>query len=74
MEQGWDPEVKNYFKKILFSICFGLFWMMAFVTIGLYIGLAYPGDHSLIVVILFYLVMLSTLVMLLRYIYRSWKK
>ncbi len=74
MEQGWDPEVKKYFKKILYSICFGLFWLMSFVAIGLYAGLAYPKEHSLIAVILFYTIMFTLFCLLMRYYYRAWRK
>ena len=41
MEQGWDPEVKKYFVKILNSISIGLLWLMAMVTAGLYFQLGY---------------------------------
>jgi hypothetical protein len=74
MEQGWDPEVKKFFQKIISSFSFGLLWMMAAVTAGLYFGLAYRRDIPFIGVILFYVLAVLTLILLLRYYYRLWKK
>ena len=74
MEQGWDPEVKRYFRKIISSFSFGLLWMMGAVTAGLYFGLGYRKDISVIYVILFYVFLSGSLFLLLRYFYRLWKK
>ena len=74
MEQGWDPEVKRYFRKIISSFSFGLLWLMSGVTAGLYFKLAYRRDISVIYVILFYVFLSGSLFLLLRYFYRLWKK
>jgi hypothetical protein len=74
MEQGWDPEVKKYFQKIISSFSFGLLWIMAAVTAGLYYGLAYRSDISVVYVILFYVAFSVSLFFLLKYFYRLWKK
>ena len=74
MEQGWDPEVKRYFRKIISSFSFGLLWLMSGVTAGLYFGLAYRTDISVVYVILFYVCLSGSLFLLLRYFYRLWKK
>lgn len=74
MEQGWDPEVKRYFQKIISSFSFGLLWLMSGVTAGLYYGLAYRKDISVIYIILFYACFSGSLFLLLRYLYRLWKK
>jgi hypothetical protein len=73
MESGWDPEVKKYFRKIINSIFLGLMWLMSGVTAGLYFGLAYRSDVSLIYNILYYVFLASSLALLLRYLYRTWK-
>jgi hypothetical protein len=74
MEQGWDPEVKKFFVKVLNSIAMGLLWMMLMVLIGLYFGFAYtdgkPGTYT----IFFYVFLVVTLFLLIRYYYRLWKK
>jgi len=74
MEQGWDPEVKKYFRKILNTISFGLIWIMTMSALGLYFGLAYLGNRPVIYTILFYCFMATTLLFLIRYFYNLWKK
>ena len=54
MERGWDPEIRKYFKKVLFSVCYGLIWMLTMVTLGLYYQLAYSAGKPIIYTILFY--------------------
>lgn len=74
MEQGWDPEVKRYFRKIIYSFSAGLLWLVSAVTAGLYFGLAYRDDISAVYVVLYYAYLLISLLLLLRYYYRVWKK
>jgi hypothetical protein len=72
MEQGWDPEVRKFFLKILNTISTGLIWLLAALTTGLYLGLA--SHPNKIVLILFYTIFAITLFLLIRYIYRLWNK
>ena len=72
MEHGWDPDIKKYFVKILNSISVGLIWMMTMVTAGIYFQLAYVGDKPLIYTIIFYVVLVVSLLLLIRYYYRMW--
>ncbi|HEX7903106.1 MAG TPA: hypothetical protein VF487_04435 [Chitinophagaceae bacterium] len=75
MEQGWDPDVKKYFIKVLNSISMGLLWLMAMVTAGLYFGLAYSAEgRPVIYTIIFYIMLVATLLLLILYYYRTWKK
>jgi hypothetical protein len=74
MEQGWDPEVKRFFRKILSTFSFGLLWMMGALTAGLYFRLAYRTDIPVAYVVLFYFCLTGTLLLLLRYLYHLWKK
>ena len=74
MEQGWDPEVKKYFVKILNSISIGLLWLMAMVTAGLYFQLGYLTNKPAFFYVLFYFVLLVSLFFLIRYYYKTWKK
>jgi hypothetical protein len=71
MEQGWDPEVTRYFRKIINTIAYGLLWLMAVLTAGLYFGLAYRSNT--LYIILFYTVLVISLGFLVRYYYRIWK-
>ena len=72
MEQGWDPEVKRFFIRIINTISTGLLWLMTGVTAGIYFKMAYRIDKPWIMVI-YYLVMLGSLFFLIRYYYRIWK-
>ncbi len=74
MESGWDPEVKNFFKKILNSVSLGLLWLMAFVTAGLYFKLAFADDNPVLYTIIFYIIAGTTFLCLLYYYYKLWKK
>jgi len=73
MEQGWDPDVKRYFRKILNTISVGLFWLMTAAAAGLYFGLAIPHEHFSMANIIFYVVLLLTFGLLIRYFFRLWK-
>ena len=72
-EQGWDPEVKKYFLKILNTISTGLLWLMSTVTAGIYFELGWTGERPLYAVILFYVIAVASFILLLRYYYRLWK-
>jgi len=72
-EQGWDPEVKKYFLKILSTISYGLLWLMSTVTAGIYFELGWTGERPLYAVILFYVIAVAAFLLLLRYYYRLWK-
>ena len=74
MEQGWDPDIKKYFKKILYCISYGSSWMLMVVAVGLYLGFAYPGKRPVTTVIIFYAVAFTTFVIMVRYFYKAWKK
>ena len=72
-EQGWDPEVKKYFLKILSTISYGILWLMSTVTAGVYFELGWTGIRPLYAVILFYVIAVAAFILLLRYYYRLWK-
>jgi hypothetical protein len=70
MEQGWDPEVKKFFLRIINTVSWGLLWLMACVTAGLYFQLGYGKGFT---TVLFYILMAATLFFLLRYYFKIWK-
>jgi len=74
MEQGWDPDVKKYLRKVMNSLFFGLLWLMAGVTAGLYYELAYSNGKPVIYTVLFYAGLLISLLLFIRYLYTTWKK
>jgi hypothetical protein len=73
-EQGWDPEVKKYFLKIISTISYGIFWLMSTVTAGIYFQLGWTRERPLYAVVLFYIIAVVAFLLLLRYYYRLWKK
>jgi hypothetical protein len=74
MEQGWDPEIKSFFQKIISTISFGILWLVGMVTGGIYFKLAWQEHKPLIYVILFYVCAVTSFFFLLRYYYKIWKK
>jgi membrane protein YdbS with pleckstrin-like domain len=74
MESGWDPDVKKFFVQILNSIAWGLIWMIAAATAGLYFELGYTNGKPLIYTIIFYVAAIGSLLLLLKYLYNIWKE
>ena len=75
MEQGMGPEVRKFFRKILNTLSYGLIWLIAVVTAGIYYKLGWRADDKpVIYVILFYIAAVVSLFFLLRYFYKLWKE
>lgn len=74
MEQGWDPEIKSFFKKIMNSISITLLWLMIMATSGLYFGLAFSNGKPAIYTVIFYIVLTGSFAWLVVYLYRTWNK
>lgn len=72
MQQGWDPEVKKYFRKILATIGWGMLWIVTMLLFGFYLGLAFSAGK--IATTIFYAFFAVSLGLLLRYYYRMWNK
>ncbi len=73
MENNPEPNIIQFFVKILNSIALTLLWIMAGATAGIYFELGYTNGKPLIYTILFYAGMLISLFLLIRYLYKSWK-
>ncbi|MGI8597936.1 MAG: hypothetical protein ACR2KB_01655 [Chitinophagaceae bacterium] len=71
--QGMDPEMSKYFWKIVYSFSFGLVWMLTMAMSGLYFRLAIIEVSIRWYNIVFYIVFLATLILLIRYFFKSWK-
>lgn len=72
--QGWDPEVKQYFRKIMKSVVATATWLLFFFTLGLFLRMAYIYNGPDVYNFVFYGLMLITFPLLLRFLYRLWKK
>lgn len=71
---GMDPQVKMYFRKIMKSFSAGLLWMLVFVTAGLFFKLGHVSSGWHWYNALFYGLLVLSLLLLLRFFYRVWKK
>lgn len=71
---GMDSDVKVYFRKIMKSFSAGLLWLMVFATAGLFFKLGYLNKGWHWYNILFYVLMVLTFGLLLRFFYRVWRK
>lgn len=72
--QGWDPEVKQYFRKIMNSFGMGALWLLTIATLGLAFKLAIIKASVQWYNLLFYGIFVVTLLLLLWYLYRVWRK
>ena len=73
MNENQDPGVRFFFLKIINTIAAGLLWLMAAFTGGLYLKLAYIGERPLWAVLIFYVFIITLLVLLIRYYLRMWR-
>jgi len=71
---GMDREVRRYFKKIIASFSWGLMWMLSVSTAGLFFGLALRNGGWRWYNYLFYASAFASLLVLLYYFYRVWRK
>jgi len=74
MEQGFDPEIKRYFRKIINSFSWGFLWLFSNVIAGLYFKLGFTGERPVIFTIAFYILSIGSLILLIRFYYRLWRK
>jgi hypothetical protein len=72
--QGWDPEVKHYFRKIMNSFALGALWLLLMMTLGFAFKLALVRDGVQWYNLVFYAVFVVTLLLLLLYLFRVWRK
>jgi hypothetical protein len=74
MAHDEEPEIREYLWKIVYSICYGVLWLSLNVLAGMYWGYGIINGKLSIVNILFFLWFLVSLLILLRYYYRTWRK
>lgn len=72
--QGMDPAVRMYFKKIIRSFIAGLVWMVTMFIAGIYFKAAVIEEGVRWYNILFYIVFLASLIWLIRFFYGCWKR
>ncbi len=70
---GMDPEMKRYFRKILSSFSWGAMWLISISTLGIFFQLGFVAEGLKWYNILFYVILIGSLALLLRYYYRMWR-
>jgi hypothetical protein len=71
---GFEPEVRDYLQRIIFSFFLGLIWLVINMTLGIYLGWMFFDLRPTTGNIIFYIFMLSTLLLYLWFLRRTWKK
>jgi ABC-type glycerol-3-phosphate transport system permease component len=74
MEQGMEPDVRKYLRKILNSLVYGSLWLTLNVLAGLYWGYGIIDQKLSLKNILFFAWFALSLIGLLYYYYRTWRK
>ena len=74
MEPGKETDLDKYFRKILFSIFFGLLWLIGGITAGIYYQMGFFNGQPVLYNIIFYAGLITGLVFLIRYYIRLWEK
>ncbi len=71
--QGWDPQVRQFFRKILNS--FGVFitWLLFISTLGLFMRMGYVGNKWNWQNTVFYVFFLVSFSLLMLFMYRTWR-
>ncbi len=73
MPEGMEPEIKNYLRKILNSLTYGLLWATLNALGGLYWGYGIIGERVSIYNIIFFTWFILSLIALIYYYYRTWR-
>jgi hypothetical protein len=69
-----EPDIKDFLKRIVYSVFLGLFWLMLAMTFGIYFGFLFVKDSISIGNIIFYLFFLVSFVFLMKFYLKTWKK
>lgn len=70
----FEPEVKDFLKRIISSLFLGLFWLILNMTFGIFFEFIFINEKISFGNIIFYLFLLLSLYFLIRFYYRTWKK
>lgn len=71
---GMDPDVKEYFRKIVKTYSLGLFYLLVIAVAGLFFKLGYWRGSPQWYHVAFYVFFLVTFALLLRYFGRVWRR
>jgi len=74
MSSGFEPEVRDYLRRILLSLILGVIWLMVNMTIGIFLEWMFFEGRPKAGNIAYYVFFLATLVWYLWVLRRLWKK
>jgi hypothetical protein len=69
-----EPDLKEFLKKIIQSVFVGLGWMMVNMIAGIFLGWMFVGERLTAGNIIFYIFLIGSLILLVRFYIRIWKK
>lgn len=69
-----EPEVKDFLKRVVWTVGLGFFWLMLTLAIGTYNNLLVPENGITIGVIIFYIWTAGSLGGLIWLFIRIWRK
>jgi hypothetical protein len=67
-----EPDIKNFLKRIVLSLCLGLIWLFVNMTLGFYFDLFPIYGRLSIGNVIFYLFLLASGFFYFRWLYRIW--
>ena len=71
---GMEPEASDFLKRIVLSISLGLVWLILNMTIGIYLGWLFVKGRVGIGNIIYYCFFAGSLLLLIRFYIRTWRK
>jgi len=74
MNSGMEDDVKDFLKRIIWTVSLGLVWLTTTITIGAYNKLLVPEHGLQLGNIIFYIWMAGSLGALIYVLSRIWKK
>lgn len=73
MNSGFEPEIRDFLKRILQTVSVGILFLLLHMTFGIYFNWAFFEGHIRMGNIVYYFVFLASLAALIYYYYRLWK-
>ncbi|HMH24338.1 MAG TPA: hypothetical protein VK563_21300 [Puia sp.] len=70
----FEPEVRDFMRRIVLSLLLGLVWLVLNMTLGLYFGLLFIWGRPTVANLIFYIFMIVSLAFLIRFFVKTWRK
>lgn len=73
MSSGFEPEIRDFLKRILQTVSVGMLFLLLHMTFGIYFNWAFFDDQIRMGNIVYYFIFLASLGGLVYYYVRLWK-